>query len=82
MDPLTGRTLEPQTELKNEEFKFSNFGLDPLEEQFTQSQTRLERIPAQVEQQPGNQKSEYTDIYLDNAGRPVYKHYKRYPYSG
>jgi len=48
----------------------SNSGFNQLEQQFNHPETRLTRNP------------EVYRAYLDQTGSPIYRHHKRYPYTG
>ena len=63
LDPITGHSITPNNVQPNS-------GFDPLEHQFNQPETRLNRNP------------EAYRAYLDQTGSPIYRHYKRYPYTG
>ena len=70
LDPITGRTVNPQTEQKHSELNRQQpLFEDPLEQQFTVPEIRNER------RQPE---------YFSKSGVPLYKYRNKYPhgYSG
>jgi len=68
LDPVTGRTLDPEAEQKQVELSQSQLFQDPIEQQFLNPEIRAERQPQ----------------YLSQSGVPLYKYRNKYPhgYSG